>query len=57
VIILNSEAVYLANLFSGEYWLHGWMISAAKRHKKHKSGHGPPRLARRCINCSVFQDT
>ena len=29
VVVFDSETVDLADLFSGEYWLHGWMISIA----------------------------
>ena len=44
VVVLDGETVDLADVFSGEYWLHVWMISAAKRHKKYKSGRGRPAL-------------
>ena len=70
VIVLNSQAVDLADLFSEEYGLHVWMIGRAAGstgqmhgttdlHEKTKKAaqSRPASPARRCTNLRLFQDT
>ena len=49
MVILRSEAVDLANLLGGEYWLHVWDDNT-------KTRPGPPRLPAAATNRPFFQD-
>jgi len=54
VVVLNGKTVDLADLFSGEYGLHGSQINADQAKQKNADQDRPP--ARRCTSYPFFQD-